>query len=267
MYEFNNIEKKRMNPFERRKYEENKKRRRRYNSYNSYNSYNTQKEENLNQVNEYDECSRCSRCSKCNKYINHPMINSTNLTSKSFFIDELIKKRISTAYGNSFYHIAALVNNVIEESKFNCRNWKNISVGENSERIRRGTHNINLHAEIDALNKVNSNIDKKRKRFDLLVLRINKSGDLCESAPCLNCTNELKKNNNVKIKKLYFSRYDGTIIVINFSDWCNTSTEHFHISKGWRKNKISNNNKIFDINNIKKELKEKENINIKIIIR
>ncbi len=94
---------------------------------------------------------------------------------------------------------------------------------------------IKTHAEIDALQKVISMIrckKIKKQKMNLLVLRVNKSGNLCESAPCYHCTMELQKNTHVIIDKLYYSRADGTITCIKFSDWL--IQDNYHVSKGWK---------------------------------
>ena len=80
----------------------------------------------------------------------------------------------------------------------------------------------------------------KKEKMNLVVLRVNKSGNLCESAPCYHCSLELKKNKNIIIDKLYYSRADGTITCIKFKEWIKNN--NFNVSKGWKwldsKNKI-----------------------------
>jgi cytidine deaminase len=110
-----------------------------------------------------------------------------------------------------------------------------VAIGENSPKSSHGNNNINTHAEIDALNKLESLIRCKRikkTKMDLIVIRINKLGNLCESAPCFHCTQELSESKTTSINKLYYSRNDGTITCIKFSDWVDQGTSH--ISKGWK---------------------------------
>jgi uncharacterized CHY-type Zn-finger protein len=88
---------------------------------------------------------------------------------------------------------------------------------------------------MDALNKVKDLLrcrKIKKNKMDLIVLRINKSGELCESAPCFHCTQELAKNNFVQIEKLYFSRSGGSITCVKFDEWICSGTTH--VSKGWK---------------------------------
>ncbi len=88
---------------------------------------------------------------------------------------------------------------------------------------------------MDALNKVKGLLKCqkiKKNKMSLIVLRVNKRGDLCESAPCFHCTKELENNNIIQIDKLYYSRSNGTITCVKFSDWvCNGTS---HVSKGWK---------------------------------
>jgi hypothetical protein len=68
--------------------------------------------------------------------------------------------------------------------------------------------------------------------MNLIVLRINKNGDLCESGPCLHCTKELFENSFVQIDKLYYSRAGGSITCIKFEHWVKYGK--LNVSKGWK---------------------------------
>jgi len=117
-------------------------------------------------------------------------------------------------------------------------------IGENSEKPLYSNSKIKTHAEMEALNKVKGLLKcgkLKKNKMNLVVLRINKSGQLCESAPCYHCSKELAENSFIKIDKLYFSRNDGTITCTKFDDWINNG--NFRVSKGWKRLK----KKIFDI--------------------
>jgi deoxycytidylate deaminase len=47
------------------------------------------------------------------------------------------------------------------------------------------TNSKNYHAEMDAANKLKHN--DNNKRIDLIVIRIDKQNNLCNSMPCSNC--------------------------------------------------------------------------------
>ncbi len=103
----------------------------------------------------------------------------------------------------------------------------------------RGCHNFSLHAEANAIlnlygkdltyiqNSKNFNV-KNQKKGDLLVIRINNNGNLCNSRPCINC---LKMMKDVKIKKVYYTNNDGELVVEQVKDMisvCTTSVSHEH---------------------------------------
>ena len=151
------------------------------------------------------------------------------------FINMLINRRISFCELGPSCHIAAFVMNLATENKYCGWALGKMAIGENSERIRFGNNRLSTHAEMDALRKLDNlfRIQKcKKQKMDLVVIRVNKSGNLCESAPCYHCTKELAKSSVVIINKLYFSRFDGTISCIKFSDWL--KNDDFHVSKGWK---------------------------------
>jgi len=160
----------------------------------------------------------------------------TEFNKDSSFINMLINRRNrSCDYGPSC-HIAAFVQDLGMENKFSDWAFGKLAIGENSERMRFGNIRLSTHAEMDALKKLDGLIRVKKckkQKMDLVVIRINKSGNLCESAPCYHCTKELEKTKVVSINKLYFSRSDGTITCVKFSEWI--KNENLHISKGWRR--------------------------------
>ncbi len=102
---------------------------------------------------------------------------------------------------------------------------------------------IPRHAELDALKDAEHLVQSgrvKKNRFDLIVLRVGRSGALCESAPCENCTRELANNKIIKINRIYYSTSERTIVMTKFSDWLNK--KEFHVSKGWQHLNNKNNN-------------------------
>jgi hypothetical protein len=155
------------------------------------------------------------------------------------FIDMMIKRRFPLGDICASWHIAAFVPDFNLVNK--CKSWDlgKMAIGENSERERFGNQKLNTHAEMDALQKLSNLIRIKRckkQKMDLIVIRINKSGNLCESAPCFHCTKEMIESiesDVVSINKLYFSRYDGSITCVKFSEWI--KNPEFHITKGWKR--------------------------------
>jgi hypothetical protein len=151
------------------------------------------------------------------------------------FINMLINRRIRFSELGPSCHIAAFVPDFGIENKYASWAFGKIAIGENSERNRFGNAQLSTHAEMDALRKLDNLIRVKKckkQKMDLVVIRVNKVGNLCESAPCYHCTQELSKSQMVTINKLYFSRNNRTITCIKFSDWL--TNKNLHISKGWR---------------------------------
>ena len=72
----------------------------------------------------------------------------------------------------------------------------------------------------------------KLNKMNLIVIRTNKSGNLCNSAPCNHCTECLINDKNIKIDKLYYSNENGRIECVKFNEWINNGDKH--ISEGWK---------------------------------
>lgn len=181
------------------------------------------------------KCKKNISNNKIKQHINYIGETVSEFNKNSPFINMLINKRIHFCELGPSCHIAAFVPDLGIENKFTNWAFGKIAIGENSERMRYGNYKLSTHAEIDALKKLVNLIRVKRckkQKMDLIVIRVNKSGNLCESAPCYHCTKELSKSSIVTINKIYFSRCDGTISCIKYSDWL--KNDKFHISKGWK---------------------------------
>ena len=144
---------------------------------------------------------------------------------------------------SSSNHIAVLIpNKDCFENNFNS---SIITKGINSDKTKFGNINIRTHAEMDVLKKIHNMFkcgkQKKRIRMSLLVLRINRNGDLCESAPCQHCTSQLSRSKDLLIDKIYFSTDSGNIVCTKFCDW--VCMDDHHVTKGWKKLERINNNK------------------------
>jgi len=81
-----------------------------------------------------------------------------------------------------------------------------------------GKDSRTIHAEEDSIINYKRIGSTKSKKFSMLVIRINKSGSLCNSKPCYDCIEEFKKFN---INKIYYSNSDGDIICEKIKDICN----------------------------------------------
>jgi tRNA(Arg) A34 adenosine deaminase TadA len=158
-------------------------------------------------------------------------------TSKKYIIDQLIyealiKSPIKNNNLSEFKNISPkdksssqfqLAACLINSNKMVTRPCRNIS-----KDTSHGYKNFTLHAEANAIktyygesfyyNSVKKIAyipnEKKNKKLDLLVIRINKVGDLCTSRPCYNCLDMMQI---VGIRKVYYIVND-TIVCENVKD-------------------------------------------------
>ena len=82
-------------------------------------------------------------------------------------------------------------------------------------------HNIidTIHAEIDAAKKLPYIKNKRRKKIiDLLVIRMTRNRTLKMSEPCHHCIKYLNNMKNYKVRYVYYSRNDQTIVRKSFHD-------------------------------------------------
>jgi hypothetical protein len=172
------------------------------------------------------------------EYCDYDSSTVSKFSKDSPFISMLINRRIKINDNGCSSHIAAFVPDLNVENKRSCWALGKFAIGENSERNRYGNNHLSTHAEMDALKKLDNlfRVTRcKKQSMDLVVLRVNKSGNLCESAPCYHCTQELnnfQKKKDVSFNKLYFSRWDGTITCIKFADW--VRNDQTRVSTGWK---------------------------------
>jgi hypothetical protein len=103
-----------------------------------------------------------------------------------------------------------------------------------------GNNIIKTHAEMDAIQKIKYYFKCKiikNNRMDLIILRVNKYGQLCNSAPCYHCTRFLETTKTKKlitINRIYYSKNNGKIYNIKFNDWVLLQNSNKHISKCWK---------------------------------
>lgn len=105
-------------------------------------------------------------------------------------------------------------------------------MGEN-ERYNPWSSDLSTHAEINALNKLkDKKINLKRKKFDLLVVRLSKTERLGESRPCYHCLHKLEQS-GVKIQNIYYSTRDNIIVKEKFNQM--KESEKTTFSSGYRR--------------------------------
>ena len=92
------------------------------------------------------------------------------------------------------------------------------------------------HAEMDAIRKLPTSKNKRKISIDLIVIRVAKNGLLKNSAPCSKCLDHMQKlclTTAYKIKYIYYSEADGTLVKTKFAQLLNSESKH--ISGRFRK--------------------------------
>ena len=65
-----------------------------------------------------------------------------------------------------------------------------------------------IHAECDAVNNLKKITNKNKKRVDVIIFRVGKSGDIMLGKPCVNCQKQLYIGLNQKgysLNKVYYT--------------------------------------------------------------
>lgn len=107
------------------------------------------------------------------------------------------------------------------------------AIGTNSPRTK-SCYWGGLHAEIDALRKIKKTPGRRPLVINIIVIRVNKNREIGLSQPCVNCIKKMKnfeKYKNIKIKNIYFSKNQDSLIKISFK---NAHTLPPHISSGFK---------------------------------
>jgi hypothetical protein len=144
-----------------------------------------------------------------------------------------------TKYNHEYSHIALFSSEKIKKEKLPNELNNKFTIGINSPRSRYNNLNIKTHAEIDAMHKLKYKMIRNNNKniiVDLYVIRHTKTGLLTSSAPCLHCTMELSKKKWLKINKLYYSKNNGMLECIKFTDWI--EKKNHHITKGWKNKNV-----------------------------
>lgn len=98
-----------------------------------------------------------------------------------------------------------------------------------------------IHAEANAMKKlVTLPRQKKLKKVDLLVIRVNKTGTYGNSKPCIHCILNLYKNLPEKgyiLHNVYYTNEAGTITSIKFQNLLHENDPHisrFYCQKNFK---------------------------------
>ena len=107
--------------------------------------------------------------------------------------------------------------------------------GQSSEIHAYASIPVSLHAEISALRHIPKS--KRREEYNLLVLRISKTGNLTHAKPCYHCIKQLMRATNIHIKNVFYTDDNpGIIQCVSFNSLVvsvNNGTYNY-ISSGYR---------------------------------
>jgi tRNA(Arg) A34 adenosine deaminase TadA len=81
-----------------------------------------------------------------------------------------------------------------------------------------------MHAELSAVLKIKSSIQKMQGSVDIIVIRINNRMELKNSRPCNNCIEKLR---SIGIRRVYYSNETGNIVREDID-----TMEKIHVSYG-----------------------------------
>ena len=108
-----------------------------------------------------------------------------------------------------------------------------LSYGENClKSVEEFERVSSIHAEDNAIRKLPSLNGKRFKKVDIMVIRVNKGGNLANSKPCLNCVQLMNSRLPAKgytLCDVYYSTCLGGMQVSSFSAL--RSDKDIHISK------------------------------------
>ena len=110
-----------------------------------------------------------------------------------------------------------------------------IITGQSSEIRAYASIPVSLHAEISALRHIPKS--KHREEYNLLVLRISKTGVLTHAKPCYHCIKQLMRATNIHIKNVFYTDdKPGVIQSVSFSELSNSvrNGTYNYISSGYR---------------------------------
>ncbi len=108
-----------------------------------------------------------------------------------------------------------------------------VASGTNSEREMWKGCNYGRHAEVEAMLRLPPPTKKMRlKWINLIVIRVDKSGALKNSRPCIKCIEHLSNMKSYKLKYVFYSDDTGSIVKQKFSQL--VQDENKHISRRFK---------------------------------
>ena len=120
----------------------------------------------------------------------------------------IIDKLINEARNSIIDHQLAAA--IIKHNKLLSKPFCNIPSYKSYNKVCSSTH-----AEINAITNYYKQKSKNRSKIDIIVIRINKTNQLCNARPCYNCLELMKK---IGVRRVYYSINSNEIICENIKD-------------------------------------------------
>ena len=101
-------------------------------------------------------------------------------------------------------------------------------------------NNCCYHAEVDAFKNTNLK-NLRNKNVNLIVLRVNKSRQLCASKPCENCIKFMNKmiiKFKINLKYVYYSTENRILEKVTFESLLNSPDKHLSFSERKKRNLV-----------------------------
>ncbi len=116
------------------------------------------------------------------------------------------------------------------------------SYGENHYKTYKYDHISSVHAEANAIKKLQSLPRQRRpKKIDLMVVRVSCSGKLGSSKPCLHCIVKMYRELPIKgynLEDVYYTDSEGVICCKKFIELLDDDTPH--VSKYYKERNMAN---------------------------
>lgn len=130
------------------------------------------------------------------------------------YIPKMRKQFAASNFKDPYRHLSIV---------FPTSSYQPLIYGTNCDRVFHvGQHkNVHRHAEMDALAKLNRKANiKRRNTINVLVIRLNRQNELCNSEPCKFCIAYMYRLSHYNIKYVYYSTADRKIVRQLFSELC-----------------------------------------------
>ena len=102
------------------------------------------------------------------------------------------------------------INVAVDQALKSTQSYRHGAILFKGGKVHASSFNDENHAEIDCLYSLPRCKQVRQSRYNLLVVRVTRDGELTDSKPCLFCISHLRKSE--RIKSICYSTSDGKIV-------------------------------------------------------